>query len=114
MKREYRLYIEDILESIEKIEQFVGDMDFEEFAGDDKTSSAVIRKLEIVGEAAKNVPADVRRKYKQLPWRDMARMRDKVTHAYFGINYKIIWKVIKEKLPEVKPVISKILEDMKK
>lgn len=110
MKREYILFIEDIIDCIEKIEQFVGDMSFDEFVQDDKTSSAVIRKLEIIGEATKNVPKEIRQKYKNLPWADMAKMRDKIIHAYFGINYKIVWKVVKERLPEIKPVMTKILE----
>ena len=112
MKRDYRLFIEDILDCIEKIEQFVGDISFDEFVQDDKTSSAVIRKIEIIGEAAKNVPRDLRKKYKELPWSDMAKMRDKIIHAYFGINYKIVWKVIKERLPQIKPIIQKMLEEM--
>lgn len=114
MKRDYRLFVEDILDSIEKIEEFVADMNFDEFVNDDKTSSAVMRKLEIIGEATKNLPGDIRRKYKGLPWREMARMRDKITHGYFGINYRIVWNVIKERLPEIKPTILQILEDMKK
>jgi len=113
MKRDYRLFVEDILDSTEKIEEFVADMSFDEFVNDDKTSSAVMRKLEIIGEATKNLPGDIRRKYKGLPWREMARMRDKITHAYFGINYKIVWNVIKERLPEIKPTIQQILKDMK-
>ena len=112
MKRDYRLFVEDILDSIEKIEQFVSDMSFDEFVEDDKTSSVVTRKLEIIGEATKNVSRDIRKKYKELPWSDMAKMRDKITHAYFGINYKIIWRVIKQRLPEIKPAIRQILEDM--
>ena len=114
MKRDYRLFVEDILDSIEKIEEFVADMNFDEFVNDDKTSSAVMRKLGIIGEATKNLPGDIRRKYKGLPWREMARMRDKITHGYFGINYRIVWSVIKERLPEIKPTIRQILEDMKK
>ena len=109
MKRDYRLFFEGILDSTEKIEEFVADMSFDEFVNDDKTSSAVMRKLEIIGEATKNLPGDIRRKYKGLPWREMARMRDKITHAYFGINYKIVWNVIKERLPENKPTIQQIL-----
>ncbi len=112
MKRDYRLFIEDILDCIEKIDEFVGNMDFDEFFRDDKTRSAVVRKLEIIGEASKNVPKRIREKYKELPWSDMARMRDKITHDYFGINYKIVWNVIKERLPEIKPVIHKILEEL--
>lgn len=114
MKRDYRLFVEDILDCIEKIEEFVADMNFDEFVHDDKTSSAVMRKLGIIGEATKNLPGDIRRKYKGLPWREMARMRDKITHGYFGINYRIVWNVIKERLPEIKPTIRQILEDMKK
>ena len=112
MKRDYRLFIEDILESIERIEEFVGDMDFEEFSRDDKTRSAVVRKLEIIGEASKNIPRRLREKYGALPWSDMARMRDKIIHWYFGINYRIVWEVIKERLPEIKPVIQKMLKEM--
>lgn len=113
MKRDYRLFIEDIMDCIEKIEQFVGDLSFDEFVKDDKTSSAVVRKLEIIGEATKNIPMYIREKYEDLPWNDMAKMRDKIIHAYFGINYKIIWNVIKERLPEIKPTIRQILKEIK-
>lgn len=88
-------------------------MDFKDFAKDDKTSSAVVRKLEIIGEAAKNVPDEIKQKYKELPWSDMARMRDKIIHDYFGIDNEIVWKTIKEKLPEIKPKIDKILREIK-
>ncbi len=113
MKRDYKFFIKDILEAIEKIEEFVGDMDFDEFVRDDKTASAVVRKLEIVGEASKNIPKSIRQKY-ELPWKDMARMRDKISHAYFGVDYEIVWKVVKEKLPEIKPTVRQILEEIKK
>ena len=113
MKRDYRLYIEDILDCIEKIYQFMDELNFDQFVKDDKTSSAVTRKLEIIGEATKNIPVDIRRKYKELPWSDMARMRDKIIHAYFGINYEIIWKVVKERLPEIEPVIRQIANNTK-
>ena len=112
MKRDYRLFIEDILESIERIEEFVGNMDFEEFSRDDKTRSAVVRKLEIIGEASKNIPRRLKEKYGARPWSDMARMRDKIIHWYFGINYRIVWEVIKERLPQIKPVIQKMLKEM--
>jgi len=72
----------------------------------------VVRKLEIIGEATKNIPKLIRQKYKELPWSDMAGMRDKIAHFYFGIDYEIVWKVIKERLPEIKPVIQKILNEM--
>lgn len=96
MRRAYILFIKDILECIEKIEEFTMDMDFEEFMKDDKTKSAVVRKLEIIGEATKNIPKNIRQRNKELPWTDMAKMRDKIAHFYFGIDYEIVWKVIKE------------------
>ena len=101
------------MDCIEKIDEFVRDMSFEEFAKDDKTLSAVVRKLEIIGEATKNIPGDIRRKHKEIPWSDMAKIRDKIIHAYFGINYQIIWKVIKEKLPGLKPMLRQILGGIK-
>ena len=112
MKRDYKLYIKDIVEAILRIEEFIGDMSYEEFVRDDKTSSAVIRKLEIIGEAAKNVPEHMRERYGDIPWKDMARMRDKIIHFYFGVDYEIVWKVVKERLPEVKPLFKKMLEEL--
>ncbi len=113
MTRDYRLFIKDILEAIEDIEAFIGKMSFDRFHADKKTRSAVVWKLEVIGEASKNVPASIRSKYKELPWKDMAGMRDKISHFYFGIDYQIVWEVIRKKLPIVKPAIKKILRDLK-
>lgn len=113
MKRDYRLFIKDIMEAIEDIESFIGDMDYDSFYSDKKTRSAVVYKLEVIGEATKNIPASVRNKYKELPWKDMAGMRDKISHLYFGIDYKIVWEVIRKKLTIIKPVIQKIIDDPK-
>lgn len=112
MKRDYRLFIEDILDSIEKVEEFTANMGYEDFMKDDKTKSAVVMKLGIIGEASKNIPKNIRQKHKELPWSDMAKMRDKIIHWYFGINYQIVWNVIKERLPEIKPTIQGILREM--
>lgn len=112
MKRNHKLFVKDILDCIEKIDEFIGSMDFEKFTEDDKTKSAVVRKLEIIGEATKNIPKQIRQKYRELPWADMAGMRDKIAHFYFGIDYTIVWEVIKERLPEIKPIIQKILKEM--
>jgi uncharacterized protein with HEPN domain len=112
MKRDYKLYINDILDSILKIEEFVSDMNYKEFVDDNKTSSAVVRKLEIIGEASKNIPKETRLKYKEIPWSDMARMGDKIIHFYFGVDYEILWKVIKERLPEIKQQIKRVLKEL--
>jgi len=109
MRRDYSLYIQDILECIEKIDEFVGDMAYDEFIEDDKTSSAVVRKLEIMGEAAKNISKEIRRNYNEIPWSDIAKMRDKIIHFYFGVDYEIVWKVIKERLPALKLQIERML-----
>ncbi|MCD6512089.1 MAG: DUF86 domain-containing protein [Thermoplasmata archaeon] len=111
MKRDYKLFIKDIVDAIESIEEFVAGMNFEEFKNDDKTVSAVVRKLEIVGEATKNIPDETKEKYPNLPWKEMAKIRDKLIHGYFVVDFEIVWKVIKEELPSLKPEIEKILQE---
>ena len=109
--RNYRLYLKDIFEAMRAAQIFVEGIDFEAFAGDDKTASAVVRKLEIIGEATKNVPETIRQKYPQVPWRQMARMRDRIIHAYFDVNYTIVWEVVTELIPPLQPIIAQILEE---
>jgi len=87
-------------------------MRYEDFLQDDKTASAVIRKLEIIGEAAKHVPMKVRQKHPELPWTEMARMRDKLIHGYFGVDHEIVWKVVKERLPALKASLEIIIADL--
>lgn len=113
MKRDYSLFVKDIYEAIKKIEQFIGDMNFDDFMKNDMTKSAVVWKLHLIGEATKNIPKFIRDKYRDLPWKQMARMRDKISHFYFGVNYYIVWVVIKERLPEIKPKIRRILKELK-
>lgn len=110
--KNYRLYLKDIFDAMEAIERFVEGMEFEDFKRDDKTSSAVIRKFEIIGEATKNLPDSIKEKYPSIPWREMAGMRDRLIHFYFGIKYDLVWKTIKEVIPQVKPLIRKILVDL--
>lgn len=109
--RDYRLYLKDILAAIQSIEDFIAGMDLETFQVDDKTNSAVMRKLEIIGEAVKQVPDELRHQYSQIPWKEMAGMRDKLIHFYFGVDYRLVWKTITERLPSIKRDIEKVLQD---
>jgi len=87
-------------------------LSFDDFKQDKKTVNAVIRSLEIMGEAAKKIPDDLRRKYSKIPWKEMAGIRDKLIHEYHGVDLEIIWKVVKEELPPVKPNILKMLKEL--
>ncbi len=110
--RDNKLYLKDILEAMSAIERFVAGVDFENFKNNDEKSSAVIKKFEIIGEAAKNIPEDIRQMYPDVPWKEMSMFRDKLVHFYFGIKYEIIWATIKDVIPQLKPVIRKILDDL--
>lgn len=112
--RNHSLYLKDILTAITSIEEFVKGMDFDEFRKDDKTSSAVIRKFEIIGEATKKIPESLKKKYPEIPWKEMAGMRDKLIHFYFGIDYKLVWQTIKHRIPQIKPFIYEIKPTFKK
>ncbi|HZV46626.1 MAG TPA: DUF86 domain-containing protein [Thermodesulfovibrionales bacterium] len=109
--RNISLYLQDILDAMHAIEKFVEGIDFEEFKADDKTASAVIRKFEIIGEAAKQVPEDIRKKYNQLPWKEMAGMRDRLIHFYFDVKHELVWQTIRDVIPTVKPLIQEILRN---
>ncbi len=104
-------YLVDILEAMGKVAQFIQGMTVEEFAKDDKTVFAVIRGLEIIGEATKRIPTSVRDLHPEIPWREMAGMRDKLTHDYFGVNLIVVWKTATEDLPTLEPLIRRIVSE---
>ena len=110
--RDHRLYLRDIFAAMVAIQEFIAGMDFETFASDDKTASAVVRKLEIIGEATKNVPEEIRREYPQVPWRQMAGMRDRLIHSYFEVDYLLVWETVKSQIPLLQPIIVQILRHL--
>lgn len=104
-----KIYLDDIYKSIKSIEIFIEKMTYEQFKEDDKTSSAVVRKFEIIGEAANHIPEEIRLKHPEILWKEMAGMRDKLIHSYSNIDYKLVWMTIKQRFPEVKPMLKKII-----
>lgn len=110
MKKEHHVYLEDILESIQRIEEYVSDINESDFYKNYQVQDAVLRRLEIMGEAVKNIPEDVRENYPDIPWRKIAGLRDVLIHAYSGVNVKRVWKIIKDNLPELKNRITAIIQ----
>lgn len=112
MKKYHKIFIKDMISSMDSIEEFVKGMTLEQLMKDDKTSSAVIRKFEIIGEAAKHIPETLKDNHTGISWKSMVGMRDRLIHAYFGIDYKLVWSAIKTDIPEVKPKLQKILDEL--
>lgn len=104
-------YLRDIYDAMRSIENFVDDMRFDEFEGDDKTLSAVIRKFEIISEASKNIPEGIKKRYQDIPWGEMEVTRDKLLHTYYAINYNLIRHIIKNRIPPIKRSLFEILKN---
>ena len=107
--RDDTLYLKDILAAIVSIESFIAGMDLDTFHTDDKTTSAVIRKLVVIGEAVKQIPEELRQKHSQVPWKEMAGMRGELIDFYFDVHHQLGWKTITERLPQVKREIETAL-----
>jgi len=112
--RIYLDYVEDIIDSIRDIESFIKGMTLEEFKADRKTINAVVRSIEVIGEASKKIPASVTARYPGVPWKKMAGMRDKLIHEYFGIDLEILWKVAKEDIRSIRPAMRRVLRETKR
>jgi len=112
-RRKWKLFIEDMLESINKIENYVSEFNFNDFKLDQKTIDAVVRNFEIIGEAARNIPQSVKNQYADVPWRDVIDFRNRIAHEYFNISLGIVWEIIQKELPKLKTQLIQILNENK-
>jgi len=112
--RTYTMFINDIISSIKKIREYIENLSYQEFRQDTKTVDAVLRNLEIIGEASRNIREDVRKKFPNIPWRRMIGLRNIVSHAYFGVDLELIWEIVSKNLPGLEAKIKNMLKDYKK
>lgn len=110
-RRSWRLRIEDILEGIRTIRGYVAGLDEASFRHDRRTVDAILRNLEVIGEAARHVPSDVRDRHPAIPWLDMADMRNVLSHEYFGVDLRLVWRTAVEDLPQVEPALAALLKE---
>jgi uncharacterized protein with HEPN domain len=113
MKKDDRIYLDHILDSFAKVGQYLEDVGYEDFQGDEEKQDAVIRKIEVAGEATKRLSVEFREKYSQVPWRAIAGMRDKLIHDYFDIDLDTVWETATKDIPDLILEIESIIERMK-
>lgn len=112
--RDYKLYIEDILKAVKNIDQYTKNLTFTGFRKNNLVVDAVVRNLEIIGEAVKSIPLSIRKEYPQIEWKKISGLRDILAHEYFGVDVEIVWDIVKNKLPDLKKKVILLLPDFKK
>lgn len=113
MNDEFLDYIEDVPDAMDKAEILIQGFTYEQFEADFRTNFAVIRALEIIGEATRRLPMDLRSQYPDIPWKEMAGMRDRIIHGYDVVNLRLVWDTVTQRIPAVKPLIQQILAEHK-
>ncbi len=110
MSRDVRLYLDDIIESATRILEYSGRMDFQDFLANRMAYDAILRNLEIIGEAAKNVPSEIRERYPEIEWRKIAGLRDVMAHTYYALEDETLWSIVQDQVPELREQVRRILE----
>jgi len=111
-QRAYSDFLNDIYDAINKGISFINKMSYEEFKEDEKTQFALIRVIEILGEASKKIPSEIKSQNPSIPWREMSGMRDLLIHDYFGVNIEVIWETVKNDLPELKEKVQNLINSL--
>ncbi|MBX9660189.1 MAG: DUF86 domain-containing protein [Nitrospiraceae bacterium] len=111
MPRDFRVYLEDILSAIQKVKSYTSGLSLQDFLQDDKTFDAVVRNLEVIGEAAKHLPEEARKRTPGIDWKKIAGLRDILIHEYFGIDGEIVWDVVQHKLPTLETAVTLMLNE---
>ena len=113
MKKDPGVFLDHILECIDLIDDYSKEVTESEFKGSSSLQDMIIRRIEIIGEAVKNLPDDLKKGHTEIPWRDIAGLRDVVVHQYFGLDLELIWDVVKKDIPQLKPKILSVRDELR-
>jgi len=113
-KRNWTLFLQDMLESIGKIVQYTSGMRFQDFVQDQRTRDAVVRNLEVLGEAARQIPTAIQERYPDIPWAQIISLRNRLIHAYFLVDYGVVWEIVQNELPPLQQRLQEIVQEATK
>ena len=114
MKRTYRLYLNDIIQAMRKIEKYSQGLNYDSFVNNDMVIDAMLRNIEVIGEAAAQIPDTIKQQYSHIPWKKIIGLRNIVIHEYFGVDLDNIWKIVTENIPEAKQRLVEMFDELDK